>query len=444
MNPGPPADLDAQVSASSAAAEDGSGVRAMTGRVLANRWTLTSALGVGGTGTVYEAIHRNGRRVAVKVLHAGLAGHASARRRFLSEGYAANRVRHPDAVGILDDGEEADGTAFLVMELLRGQSFAAILRDHGPLPVPEVVSVALAVLEILAAAHDNGVVHRDIKPGNIFATNEGRIKLLDFGVALIADSSSVITSSGATVGTPAFMAPEQAAGRSAEIDALTDLWAVGATMFQLFTGRLVHDAISSNSALVAAATRAAPPIATIAPNLPPEVAAVVDRALRFERSERWPNARAMHRALQLASGQQALSPLQGASSPETAPEVAASPVMLPALVPDANRSGRRVLIVASAIVAAIACLAWAVRSSSRAVGASASASPAHVTALLSAVSAPLTPLPAKSAALPPPVASVPPSLSAQGTARPHPHGLVRPVAPAAMPDSESSLLDRRK
>ncbi|HWZ91657.1 MAG TPA: serine/threonine-protein kinase, partial [Polyangiaceae bacterium] len=158
--------------------------------MLAKRWTLLETLGVGGTGTVYQAVHRNGRHVAVKVLHPELAYHSTIRKRFLSEGYAANRVRHPGAVAVLDDGEEADGTAFLVMELLEGRSLAKLLSERGALPVAEVVAAALSTLEVLAAAHDNGVVHRDVKPGNIFATLDGKIKLLDFGIAQVADLAS--------------------------------------------------------------------------------------------------------------------------------------------------------------------------------------------------------------------------------------------------------------
>jgi len=298
--------------------------------VLAKRWTLTKTLGVGGTGTVYEAVHRNGRRVAVKVLHRELRHHPLIRRRFASEGYAANRVRHPNAVAVLDDGEELDGAAFLVMELLEGRSLAKVLSERGPLPVNEVVAAALATLDVLAAAHDNGVIHRDVKPANIFATVDGGFKLLDFGVAQVTDLvSSVITQSGGTVGTPAFMAPEQAAGRVHEIDALTDIWAVGATMFQLLTARFVHEVSSNNGTIVAAATVPAPRIRSIAPEIPAELAQIIDRALAFERSARWANARAMHLALRNACPEFAQVALVEAVNPETLPETEASWVEVP-------------------------------------------------------------------------------------------------------------------
>ena len=296
----------------------------LVGRVLGGRWTIVRALGEGGTATVYEAVHRNGRHAAVKILHAELASNPSVRRRFQSEGYAANRVQHPNVVAVLDDGEEADGTVYLVMELLKGRSLAACLSEGVAFTPESVASVAIAVLDVLAAAHDNGVVHRDIKPANVFQTVEGRIKLLDFGAARVGElaNDSAITQSGATVGTPAFMAPEQAAGRSEEVDALTDIWAVGATMFQLLTQRLVHDASSSVGAVFAAATAPAPLLRTVAPDLPTELSTVVDRALAFQRSERWPNARAMRQALERASPRAAAETAVERRSTETEPEVA--------------------------------------------------------------------------------------------------------------------------
>jgi serine/threonine protein kinase len=252
---------------------------------------------MGGTATVYEAVDRMGRRFAIKVLHPELASHRVARKRFQSEGYAANRVGHPNAVAILDDGVDHDGTVYLVMELLDGHSLAKPLNEGRALPVRVVAMVALGVLDVLAAAHDHGIVHRDVKPGNIFSMRDGQIKLVDFGAAHIGErvGVSVITQAGTAVGTPEFMAPEQAAGR--EVDALTDIWAVGATMFQLLSQRLVHEVDSARGAVITAATRPARPVRSVAPHVPVEVARVVDRALSFNRAERWPNARAMRQAL---------------------------------------------------------------------------------------------------------------------------------------------------
>ena len=268
------------------------------GTTVGQRWTLVDVIGTGGTATVYEAVHRNGSRVAVKVLHADFISHDNVRRRFLAEGYAANRVRHDGAVNVLDDGETADGGAYLVMELLKGETLAGRLLRNGPLPSNEVVGWGLAVLEVLASAHAHNVEHRDVKPSNIFITDRGQVKLLDFGIARILDSSArddLATQQGVALGTPAFMAPEQAAGTPHEVGAPTDVWGVGATMFQLLTGRPVHGP-SATPAVISAA----PPVRAFAPNVPQEIAKVIDRALNLRSSDRWPTARSMIDALELA------------------------------------------------------------------------------------------------------------------------------------------------
>jgi serine/threonine protein kinase len=270
---------------------------ARIGQTLGGKWKLERLLGAGGSAFVYAARHRNGRPVAIKVLHGDLARHSRVARRFLTEGYAANKVGHPGVVQILDDGKEPDGTLFLVMELLEGHSLSQRFEKHGKLAPDEVAGVAVGMLDVLAVAHDAGIVHRDIKPSNVFVTEEGAVKVLDFGAARFREADDFVTRSGTTLGTPAFMAPELAAGRIEDIDGRTDVWSVGATMFQLLTGRTVHAARSANEAIVTAATRPVPAIASMGPDLSPELAAAIDRALAFDKSERWPNARAMQARL---------------------------------------------------------------------------------------------------------------------------------------------------
>jgi serine/threonine protein kinase len=291
------------------------------GSILAERWTLLDVLGIGGTACVYRARHRNGGGVAIKVLHPEYARAAQARRRFLSEGRAANRLSHSGAVAILDDGEEPDGTTFLVMELLSGTSLDHHLAVHGTLAWRAVTDIGIQVLDVLAAAHDKSVLHRDVKPSNVFLTEGGAVKLLDFGAAKVRDweSTQHLTCSGTTIGTPAFMAPELAAGLIDEVDASSDVWAVGATMFQLLSGRTVHEARSANEAIVAAATRPAPPLRTVCADLPPALTHVVDRALAYDKAARWPNARAMQAALR-----QIVGGVVVAGGPTTAPEIARS------------------------------------------------------------------------------------------------------------------------
>jgi serine/threonine-protein kinase len=279
---------------------DVSYARALLGKQLCGKWRLSRILGSGGMSTVFEGLHRNGKRVAIKVLHPELAANARIRSRFKREAYVANQVDHADAVSIIDDDVSNEGLVFLVMEYLDGETLGRRLERNGaPLPAAEVITVAIAVLDVLAAAHRCGVVHRDIKPDNIFVLRrERRVKLLDFGIASLREMSEPeLTGVGASLGTPAFMAPEQARGRSAEVDETTDLWGVGATMFTLLTGRLVHPAENASETVIAAATCPAPPLRSVRGDIDAPIAAIVDRALAFERTERWTDATAMRSAL---------------------------------------------------------------------------------------------------------------------------------------------------
>lgn len=272
------------------------------GRVLRGKWHLDALLGVGGMAAVYAATHRNGKRAAIKVLHPELSVHGHVRSRFLKEGYVANRVDHPGAVQVLDDDTDDDGSLYLVMELLDGESLERRQARLGRLAPDEVLAATDQLLDVLAAAHEKGIVHRDIKPENVFLTRDGVIKVLDFGIARLRELStaSSATRTGATMGTPAFMPPEQARGLWDEVDGRSDLWAVGATMFSLVTGRMVHEARTTNEQLLAAMTEPAAPLSTAAPDVPEPVAAVVDHALAYRKEDRFPDARAMQDAVRRA------------------------------------------------------------------------------------------------------------------------------------------------
>lgn len=274
---------------------------ARVGSVLREKWTLDHLLGVGGMASVYAGTHRNGKRGAVKMLHLEFSNDADARKRFLREGYVANQVSHPGAVSVLDDDVSDDGAVFLVMELLDGvtaEAHAEMLPGRQ-LFAGEVVRLVDQVLDVLIAAHEKGIVHRDIKPENLFLTKDGRVKILDFGIARLRDISGTnnATRTGTTMGTPAFMPPEQALGNTDQIDARTDLWALGATMFTLLTGREVHEADTVNKLLLAAMTKPAPPVRSIMPTVAPRLAEIVDRALAFDQKDRFQDARSMQLAL---------------------------------------------------------------------------------------------------------------------------------------------------
>ena len=277
------------------------------GRLLRDKWRIDARIARGGMGTVFAATHKNnGSTAAIKILHPEFSRDSDTRSRFLQEGYAANQVNHPGVVRILDDDVTEEGLAYLVMELLEGELLEQRrIRKGGKLPLAEVYELADQLLDVLAAAHAKGIVHRDIKPDNIFLTRQGRLKVLDFGFAQMKTGfRKEQTATGFLLGTPGFMAPEQATGNRPLIDAQTDVWAVGATLFILLTGQPVHDGESAAEMLVAAANLPVRSISTLEPGLPTKLRTAVDRALAFKKSDRWPDARSMQTALRNVPGRQ--------------------------------------------------------------------------------------------------------------------------------------------
>jgi serine/threonine protein kinase len=280
---------------------------ARVGSTLSGKWTLERLLGLGGMGAVYAGRHRNGARGAVKVLHTHLAREAGARNRFLREGYAANRVDHAGVVKVLDDdlvvGGPDHGTEYLVMELLVGESLEAMRRRGLAFTEWDVLVVVDLVLEVLEVAHARGVLHRDIKPDNIFITRTGagrdRIKVLDFGLARLLEGRSS-TVHGLAIGTPPYMSPEQAAGQNAEIDGRTDLFALAASGFRLITGRRIHEGSSSVEVLSKMGKLRAPKVRDVAPRVSEALACILDRALEFRREDRYESASVMRADVQRA------------------------------------------------------------------------------------------------------------------------------------------------
>jgi serine/threonine protein kinase len=270
------------------------------GMTLLEKWRLDAALGEGGMASVWAATHRNGFRAALKVMHPALAASAELRKRFLREGYVANRIEHPGVVEVLDDDVTGDGVVFLVMELLEGETLKERWVREGKRMAPgDVAAIADAVLAVLEAAHAKGVVHRDLKPDNIFLLSDGRLKVVDFGIARVREIASG-TAVGVTMGTPAFMPPEQALGRWEEVDQRSDLFALGASMWTLLAGRLVHRAGNVQELLLCATTSQVAPVQSAAPEVPAALAAVIDRALAFDPAARWQDAASMRTALRAA------------------------------------------------------------------------------------------------------------------------------------------------
>lgn len=313
------------------------------GTVLHEKWTLERLLGVGGMGAVYAARHRNGARAAVKVLSPSMGRVPHIRKRFLHEGYAANRVEHAGAVKVLDDDVVADGdgegTAYLVMELLDGESLGDRAKRDPPLGERELLEVADGVLAVLDAAHANGVVHRDLKPDNLFLARDPErdgivVKVLDFGLARLLEAREQ-TIAGMALGTPTYMSPEQAAGQVDRIDGRTDIYALGSILFQLVSHKRIHDAAHTLGLVVRMATTPAPKLRTVAPDVSEAFARIVDHALEFAREDRYPTAQAMRAdvlaALEmLPPGASSLKVIPPSRSPASVKVVAAAAVAPPA------------------------------------------------------------------------------------------------------------------
>jgi serine/threonine-protein kinase len=267
------------------------------GQTLGGKWRVDRVIDMGGMAAVLAATDPKGAKVAIKILHPHVATNADVRYRFLREGYAANQVDHRGAVRITADGETDDGLVFLVMELLEGESFEAMLDrlPGGRVPLVDLLAISYQTLDTLEAFHARGVIHRDIKPANLFITTSGVVKVLDFGFARL--HASRITGAGIVLGTVTYMAPEQVSGDPADVDARTDLYEMGAVMFQALVGKPFIEGSSMIERVMNVKNKPAPKIATRMPELPESVASVVDRALAFEKKDRWESAGDMRDAI---------------------------------------------------------------------------------------------------------------------------------------------------
>ena len=224
-----------------------------TDTVLAGKYLLESVIGSGAFGSVYRARHLGlDHRVAVKVLKAGSTSSPEAAERFRREGVAACRVRHPNAVTVMDFGVTAGGAPFLVMELLDGRSLDAEIARAAPIPAPRCAEIVIPLCDVLAEAHQVGILHRDIKPANVFL-HKSRIgetvKILDFGIAKLLDAGQSLTVEGGIVGTPAYMAPERF--RGAILDGKADVYSLGVMLYQMLSGRLPFQGPDSDLLAVA-------------------------------------------------------------------------------------------------------------------------------------------------------------------------------------------------
>ncbi len=268
---------------------------AALGDVLGGRYRLVELLGQGGMATIYRATDAQlGREVAVKLLHAEYGRDPDFVARFKQEAQSAASLSHPNIVAVYDFGTDADGP-YIVMELVDGEDVASLLRRNGPLPPRQAARLAAEVAHALDAAHTRGIVHRDVKPGNILVSADGRVKVADFGIAR-AWSDARLTLPGVTLGSVHYLSPEQALGEQAT--GASDIYSLGIVLYELLTGRRPWE--GDNAGAVAMARISAPPplVSDVRPNVPPVLAEIDRRALSPDPAGRFPTAEAMAKALE--------------------------------------------------------------------------------------------------------------------------------------------------
>jgi serine/threonine-protein kinase len=350
-------------------------------------YEIVRGLGAGAFGEVYEALRLPlKKRVALKVLHPELVRHAEVAQRFRREAELVARVEHPHIVGVFDVGAH-EGRPYIAMEFLDGESLADRLAREGRLPAAAAVDLLLAVMSAVATVHERGVVHRDLKPDNLFlarlGTGETQPKLLDFGIAKVREAGLTLT--GAVMGTPLYMSPEQAQG-SKGVDAASDQWALGVILFECLTGRAPFAGESLIELLVAITSGPVPRLRAVDPSLPSGLDAAVARALERRAAERWPSVRAFGAALLPFASAGARERWSGFFAGEAAPveviapvrstvafastgvatQAAPAPVFAPVAPTVGRRDGRRGALLAGLLggVALLGLGAWAVRNAS--------------------------------------------------------------------------------
>ncbi len=299
----------------------------LSGTLIGGRYRLRVPLGRGGMGTVYGGVQEDlGRPVAVKVMRPKAIASRDGLERFRREASATGRLGHPNIVQVTDFGTSDDGGAFLVMELLDGRPLSAVLRDEAPLAPSRVVNLARQVCAALEAAHSAGVVHRDLKPPNVFVVPLGGgqelVKLLDFGVAKLVGEGewTRLTATGAIVGTPAYMPPEQLIG--GVVDARADLFSLGVIMYEALAGRRLFGTLSGIELAAAMLDRTPRPLAELCPDLPPALVALVERAMAKDPAARFQSAAEMASAidaLRMSPAPEPPVPATTATAPAHAP-----------------------------------------------------------------------------------------------------------------------------
>jgi serine/threonine-protein kinase len=328
------------------------------------KYRVEEVIGTGGMGAVYRAFNPDTQSaVAIKLMHAQAAAHDAARARFQREAAAVAALRTRHVVTIYDFGAETDGTLYLVMELLVGHTLRAEIQRPPALIAPARLHMIVdGALRGLGAAHRAGITHRDLKPENVFiaTTDDGEVaKILDFGIARTSTKDQALTQSGALMGTPAYMAPEQVAGNRGAIGPSTDVYSMGVILYEALTGSSPFGAESVTEVLGRVLGRQFIPIAHVRPDLPPAIIAVVDRAMSDPPDQRFANADAMRDAWLAAMGGTAATATERSGKhprlldhEQVAPTITPNPIVVDATIEDGKKKSRAWIWIALAILVA--------------------------------------------------------------------------------------------
>lgn len=270
----------------------------MIGRLISGRYRLIAPLGEGGMATIWRAVDEQlDREVAVKLLRPQFSADPGFAARFKQEARSAGGLSHPNIVSVYDYGTDGpDGDQYIVMELIEGNDLSTILRDRGSLSTPDAVRVAIGVAAALEVAHRKGIVHRDVKPGNILITDIGDVKVTDFGIARAVSEASM-TVTGTTLGSVHYFSPEQARGD--EVTGASDVYALAIVLFEMLTGRRPFEGDSAAAVALKRLNEDAPTPTAIGHPLPPGLEAILMRALSRDPAERFPDAGAFAEALRV-------------------------------------------------------------------------------------------------------------------------------------------------
>jgi serine/threonine-protein kinase len=330
----------------------------MVGETIGSRYELEELVGTGGMSSVFRAHDRMlERNVALKVLHAHFSDDDEYVGRFRREARAVAQLSHPHIVTVIDRGED-EGREYIVFEYVDGQNLKELVRRAGPMPVRRALELAIAIAEGLAFAHAQGLVHRDVKPQNVLLSDEGEVKVTDFGIARSLEMDGGVTQTGTVLGTSTYISPEQAGGKG--VTPATDVYSLGVVLWELLAGDVPFPGDNFVTVALRHINEPPPSLVAVRPDVPPRVAAAIDRALAKRPQDRFPTMEAFEQELRRCLGE--LDTEQTAVvPPQAAPRAPPPPSYVPYPPERRSRSGRRrwlalfaaVLLGLAAIVAGV-------------------------------------------------------------------------------------------